>query len=70
MADRLGPAAVALAGVMARAAGWRPDEFWAATPADVAAVLAGWADAGAGAGADFDRKVLAAMMEKFPDGRD
>ena len=29
---------------MARVAGWRPDEFWAATPADVRAVLAGWVD--------------------------
>src|SRR3546814_9322832 len=38
--DRLGPAAIRLAGVMARVAGWRPDDFWAATPADVRAVLA------------------------------
>ncbi|WP_420894047.1 phage tail assembly chaperone, partial [Sphingopyxis granuli] len=28
---------------MARLCGWRPGEFWDATPADVAAVLAGWA---------------------------
>jgi uncharacterized phage protein (TIGR02216 family) len=64
--DRLGPAAIALAGVMARVAGWRPDEFWAATPADVRAVLEGWVD-----GAEepcFDAAALAAMMERFPDG--
>ena len=67
MADvRLGPAAIALAGVMARVAGWRPDEFWAATPADVRMMLAGWAEDGGQAG--FDRAALAAMMERFPDG--
>lgn len=67
MDDRLGPAAVTLAGVMARVAGWRPDEFWAATPADVRAVLAGWAEADADA--PLGGAALAAMMERFPDGR-
>ena len=62
----LGPAAVTLAGVMARVAGWRPDEFWAATPADVRAVLTGWVEADAEA--HFDGAALAAMMERFPDG--
>lgn len=67
MADgRLGPAAVTLAGVMARVAGWRPDDFWAATPADVRAVLAGWAEPDVDA--SFDGPALAAMMERFPDG--
>jgi len=67
MADeRLGRAAVALAGVMARVAGWRPDEFWAATPADVRAALAGWVEADADA--PVDGAALAAMMERFPDG--
>lgn len=64
--DRLGPAAVTLAGVMARVAGWRPDEFWATTPADVRAVLAGWVEADAEA--SLDGAALAAMMERFPDG--
>jgi uncharacterized phage protein (TIGR02216 family) len=64
--ERLGPAAVTLAGLMARVAGWRPDDFWAATPADVRAVLAGWIDAGDAA--RFDRAALSAMMEQFPDG--
>ena len=67
MADGwLGPAAIKLAGVMARVAGWRPDEFWAATPADVRTVLAGWAEPDADA--SFDGAALAAMMERFPDG--
>lgn len=64
--NRLGPAAIKLAGVMARVAGWRPGEFWAATPADVRAVLAGWVEGGDDAG--VDRMVLTAMMERFPDG--
>lgn len=67
MADeRLDRAAVALAGVMARVAGWRPDEFWAATPADVRTALAGWVVADADA--PVDGAALAAMMERFPDG--
>ena len=61
-----GPGAVVLAGLMARMAGWRPDEFWAATPADVRAVLTAWV--GEEAEAPFDGAALAAMMERFPDG--
>ncbi len=64
----MGDAALSLLGVMARVAGWRPDDFWNATPADVRAVLAGWVEADAGA--SFDGTALAALMEKFPDGRD
>nr|WP_166945776.1 phage tail assembly chaperone [Sphingopyxis panaciterrae] len=52
--------------MMARVAGWRPEEFWAATPADVAAALAGWREDDAAAG--VDRAALAAMMEACPDG--
>lgn len=66
MEERFGAAAAALLGVMARALGWRPDEFWDATPADVAAVLAAWRDEDAAAG--LGRDALAAMMEQFPDG--
>jgi len=62
-----GEAAARLSGVMARLCGWRPGEFWAATPADVAAVLAGWAAPGDGADG-VDRAALAAMMEQYPDG--
>ena len=38
-ADRFGPGALRLAGLAARALGWRPDEFWRATPAELAAIL-------------------------------
>lgn len=60
-----GPAALVLAGLMARVCGWRPDDFWAATPADAAAVLAAWRD---DAGEGVDTPCLSAMMEQFPDG--
>ena len=68
MADeRFGLAAVALAGMMARALGWRPDEFWRATPAELAAVLdalAGRTGEGpAATGGDVSR-----LKEMFPDG--
>lgn len=61
-----GASALRLLGLMAQVAGWRPGEFWDATPADAAAVLAAWLpDAGA---EGMDRGRLAAMMEQFPDG--
>jgi len=62
----IGPSAIALLCMMARVAGWTPDDFWAATPADVRSVLGGWAEADAVA--PFDGAGLAAMMEQFPDG--
>ncbi|WP_033074775.1 phage tail assembly chaperone [Sphingopyxis sp. MWB1] len=66
---RIADSARRLVGLMARLAGWRPDELWAATPADVAAVLAGWrGDGEAADGAGIDRTALAAMMEQYPDG--
>lgn len=40
MNARLGPAALRLSGLAARLLGWKPDEFWAATPAELAAALA------------------------------
>jgi uncharacterized phage protein (TIGR02216 family) len=65
-ARHISAGALALLGVMARVAGWSPDLFWSATPADVAAVLAGWGEGDAEA--SVDRAVLTAMMEQFPDG--
>ena len=62
----MGSAAVTLMGLMARVAGWSPDIFWNATPADARAVLAGWIEADGVAA--FDGAALAAMMEQFPDG--
>jgi uncharacterized phage protein (TIGR02216 family) len=45
--------------------GWRPDEFWKATPAELCAVL------GALVGDEqalSSRSDFAALMEMFPDG--
>lgn len=39
MTRAFGPGAQRLAGLAARALGWRPDEFWQATPAELAAIL-------------------------------
>lgn len=51
-----------LAGLAGVLFGWRPDEFWKATPAELAALL----DAVAGeANARVD---VARLMEMFPDG--
>ena len=36
----LGPGAARLAGLAARLLGWKPQEFWQATPAELAATLA------------------------------
>jgi hypothetical protein len=68
-AGRFAPAALRLGGAMARIAGWPPDIFWNATPAEAAMVLAGWADAGAGdAAPPPDAALRARLMEQFPDG--
>lgn len=40
MSDRFAPGALQLAGLAARLLGWRPHEFWTATPAELATVLA------------------------------
>lgn len=40
MSERFGPAALRLCGIAAQLLGWRPGEFWAATPAELATALA------------------------------
>lgn len=39
MSDRFAHAALRLSGLAARGLGWRPDEFWNATPAEIAAIF-------------------------------
>jgi uncharacterized phage protein (TIGR02216 family) len=57
-------AAKQLAGLAGALLGWRPDDFWKATPAELAAVLGALPGEGEGAGpVDLDR-----LMEMFPDG--
>jgi Phage tail assembly chaperone protein, TAC len=66
-AGAFGPAAVRLAGAMARLAGWTPDVFWNATPAEAAMVLAGWMAESGDDAAPPDAALRAQMMEQFPD---
>jgi uncharacterized phage protein (TIGR02216 family) len=59
-------AAARLAGLAGALLGWRPDEFWRATPAELMAVLVAL-NGGAGA-APVSREELARLKEMFPDG--
>jgi uncharacterized phage protein (TIGR02216 family) len=45
--------------------GWRPEEFWTATPAELAAVLGAMSG---GDAASADGEDLARLKEMFPDG--
>ena len=63
--DCFGERAAMLAGMAARLLGWRPDEFWRATPAELAAVLRAMAGED---GAPPSPSDLARLMEMFPDG--
>ena len=61
-----GDGAVRLSGLAARLLGWRPAEFWAATPAELAAALA--PPDGSAEPAPLGRGELNRMMER-DDGR-
>jgi hypothetical protein len=63
MTDAIGPAALAHYGLAARLLGWRAPDFWAATPAELAAALAPPSDS-----ASLDRDTFNRMMEQ-QDGR-
>lgn len=52
-----------LAGQAALALGWRPDEFWNTTPAELSGIVAVLVPEGA----IPDRAVLAQLMQQFPD---
>jgi uncharacterized phage protein (TIGR02216 family) len=60
---RFGPGALLLAGVAARALGWRPEEFWHATPAELSAILA----PAASDAAPLSRTDLTRLMERDHD---
>lgn len=57
-------AAARLAGVAGALLGWRPEEFWRATPAELGAVLVAMLPEEQAATADD----LARLKEMFPDG--
>lgn len=60
-------AALRLAGLAGALLGWKPQEFWSSTPAELAAVLAALAGQGEG-GDPADAGDVARLMEQFPDG--
>ncbi|ANY18805.1 hypothetical protein A6F68_00270 [Tsuneonella dongtanensis] len=59
MTESFGESALALCALAARALGWRPHEFWSATPAELVACLA---DPAAPL-APLDRSDLQRLME-------
>jgi uncharacterized phage protein (TIGR02216 family) len=61
-------AARRLAGLAGALLGWRPDEFWRATPAELAAVFQAMSGAGGGAGEGVSGQDLERLKRMFPDG--
>lgn len=57
--------AARLAGIAGALLGWRPEEFWNATPAELAAVLGAM---GGGEAPTANSADLARLKERFPDG--
>lgn len=58
-------AAAHLAGLSAALLGWRPDEFWNATPAELATIIAAFSPE---QGDAADGALIARLKEQFPDG--
>lgn len=58
-------AASHLAGAAAVLLGWQPEEFWRATPAELAAVLRAMTG---GAHEPLQQAEITRLMEMFPDG--
>jgi uncharacterized phage protein (TIGR02216 family) len=62
--ERFSEAAGRLAGLAGALLGWRPEEFWRATPAELGAVLGAIAG---GSGDGLTSSDLERLMERFPD---
>lgn len=62
-----GSHAVRLAGLAGAVLGWRPDDFWAATPAELTAVFSAFSDED-GCAVPAVQSDLTRLMEQFPDG--
>lgn len=58
-----GEAAERLSGLAAMLLGWRPNDFWQATPAELASMLQHGGAAADGA----DRDMLEQLRRRFPD---
>jgi hypothetical protein len=48
--------------------GWRPDDFWAATPGELAAILHGLGEQAGEGAPGMDAAALARLKEICPDG--
>lgn len=60
-----------LAGMAGAVLGWPPDQFWGATPAELAGVVAALAGGAAGessGGVPADAGVMRRLREAYPDG--
>ena len=62
--ERFSENAARLAGLAGTLLGWRPDEFWRATPAELGAVLGAMIGPG---DAPVERSDLERLMQRFPD---
>jgi uncharacterized phage protein (TIGR02216 family) len=62
MAEKFGEAAARLYGAASLLLGWRPDEFWDATPAELALALQVPAT-----GEAPDRNLIEELRRRFPD---
>lgn len=58
--QRFGPGALRLCAIAARALGWRPDDFWQATPGELMAILSPPGEAST----SLSRGDLTRMMEQ------
>ena len=63
MTERFGEAAVRLSGAAAMLLGWRPAEFWEATPIELAAALQPLTPQAEGP----DQSMMDALRRQFPD---
>lgn len=67
MSDDFRACAARLAGIAGVLLGWRPHEFWAATPAELATIVAAMLHPEAAA-TPPDGDTLQRLIEAFPDG--
>jgi uncharacterized phage protein (TIGR02216 family) len=67
VSDSFTSVAAHLAGLAGAMFGWRPHEFWRATPAELSTIVAAMCHPQAGV-APPDANMLKQLMEAFPDG--
>jgi hypothetical protein len=63
--DSFAASATKLAGLVGALLGWRPDDFWSATPAELAAIITALSPPESEAA---DSNLVSRLKEQFPDG--